>query len=121
MLVRITDFSSLTEEKERLKNFLTAEDVSERVVFAGKLVLCELVGNILRHSAAFAEVESKIENGFFEMIVRASDGYLPPPKSSCSDVFSEGGRGLFIVDEICASRTCTKDGVCVRIRLENEK
>ena len=118
MRVRITDLPSLADGKERLKQFLAEHAVPENAVFAGKLVLCELVGNILRHSSAFAEVESRIERGFLELFVRASDCYLPPDTSCCSEVFSEGGRGLFIVDSVCFSRTVTEDGVRVLIKIE---
>lgn len=117
MRLSITDLATLSEGKERLVQFLTEHAVSESATFAGKLVLCELVGNILRHSTAFAEVESKIEQGFLELTVRSSDCYLPPETSRCSDVYAEGGRGLFIVDSICHSRTAIKGGVRVLIKL----
>ena len=119
MILQIETLAALKEGLEQFKRFLIEEQVGETGVFHGKLVFSELVGNILKHSSATARVQSKIEDGFIEISVRASDGFIPPQTSCCSDVYDEGGRGLFIVDKICYKRFCDEDGT-VRVLIQTE-
>ena len=120
MIVRIADLCSIKRELDRLSAFLEEKQVIGDALFHSKLVFAELVGNIIRHSKAQAEVESKVEDGFVQLTVRATDGYIPPKKSECSDVYAESGRGLYLVDAVCYSREETADGVKILIRIENK-
>ncbi len=117
MILQIETLSALQEGLEQIKNFLTKQNIGETGVFHGKLVFSELVGNILKHSSATARVQCLVQNGFIEMSVQASDGFTPPQTSSCSDVYEEGGRGLFIVDKVCCKRFLNKDGT-VKVLIE---
>lgn len=118
MKIRITDTLSAKAELDRLSAFLEQEKVIGDALFHSKLVFSELVGNILRHSKAYAEVESNVDGEFVHLFIRSSDGYVPPKSSVCSDVYAEHGRGLFLVDAVCYSREETGGGVKILIRIE---
>lgn len=119
MLIQVKNQIALKGALDQIRRFLEAEGATEDAQFRSKFVLTELVGNIFKHSRAIAEVESRIEDGFVELIVRSSDGYLPPKQSVCSGVYEEGGRGLYLVDAVCSSRENTERGLKVRIRIED--
>lgn len=118
MLIKVKNQTALKGALDKIRGFLEAEGATEDALFRSKFVLSEIVGNVFKHSQAFAEVESRISDGFVELTVRASDGYLPPKQSVCSDVYEEGGRGLFLVDAVCSSRESTKQGLKIRIRID---
>ena len=45
-----------------------------------------------------------------------------PEKGICSDVYAENGRGLFLVDSVCQTRSQTKDGeIHVTIAIKTHK
>ena len=79
-------------------------------VFDCRLVLNELVGNVLRHSSGVALVKSRVEENRIEIFVRSTAAFFPPEKSVCSSANAEGGRGLFLVDSVSVSRTVAPDG-----------
>lgn len=120
MKTRITDMLSIKRELERLSEYLQSEQVIGETLFHSKLVFSELVGNILRHSKAYAEVESKVDGDFVHLYIRSSDGYMPPKCSVCSDVYAENGRGLFLVDTVSYSREEFAGGIKVLIKIEKE-
>lgn len=110
MILQIETLSAMQRGLEKIKQFLAEEKIGETGIFHSKLVFSELVGNVLKHSSATAKVQCRIQNGFIEMSVQASDGFTPPQESSCSDVYEEGGRGLFLVDHVCYKRLLCEDG-----------
>lgn len=116
--ITVADFSAFEEMKTALIEYLLPLGVSPQKLFDSKLVLSELVGNVLRHSAASAEVEGRLADGFIELCVKASDGFVPKSTAFCSCVDAESGRGLFLVDSVSCVRTVTADGkVKVLIKL----
>ena len=99
--------------------FLSDFGLSTENVFDCRLVANELIGNVLRHAKGQASLKSNIENGFVEMIVFSSVPFTPPQKATCSDVYAENGRGLFLVDNVCFERTITPDGgILVKIKIK---
>lgn len=100
----------MKEAMKKLCDFLAESDIPDGCVFDSKLVASELMSNILRHSNGIASLESEIRGEFIELKVHSSVRFCPPEKSRCSDVFAENGRGLFIVDNVCAERSFTEDG-----------
>lgn len=110
MVLTIKTRLELDNALARLEEFLSAQKIGDEHIFHSKLVLSELVGNILRHSQGFAHFHSELKDGFIQLKIYASDCFLPPKQSKCSDVFAESGRGLFLVDSVCFERTYTDDG-----------
>ena len=110
MFIEVKNYEALKEAMKQLCDFLAESDVPEEDVFDSKLVVSELVGNVLRHSDGIASLEGEIRGNFIELKVHSSVRFCPPEESCCPDVMSEGGRGLFIVDSVCTERTFTEDG-----------
>lgn len=110
MFIEVKNYEALQEAMKRLCEFLAESEVPEDNVFDSKLVVSELVGNILRHSDGVAFLESEIRGEFIELKIHSSVSFCPPEESRCSDVFAESGRGLFIVDSVCTERSFTEDG-----------
>ena len=118
MVLTIKTRLELDAALAQLDEFLSSQNVPDEGVFQSKLVMSELVGNVLRHSQGFARFHSELQDGFIQLRIYASDCFLPPKTSNCSDVFAESGRGLFLVDSLCFERSYTQDGgVKVLIKL----
>ncbi len=110
MLLEINDYESLHAEMKRLCCFLAENHASETAVFNGRLAVTELVGNVLKHAKATATVKVETEDACIAVYVYSSKPFIPPLKSRCSNVDSEHGRGLYLVDSVCQSRSVTPDG-----------
>ena len=54
---------------KRLSEYLEESDIPEENVFDSKLVVSELVGNVLRHSDGVASLEGEIQGEFIELKV----------------------------------------------------
>ena len=119
MFIKVDNFIALQTAMERLCEFLQNRNVPQENVFDSKLVVSELVGNVLKHSRGVATLESEVADGLISIKVSSSTVFIPPEKSVCSDVYAEHGRGLFLVDSVCESRTTTDKGeilVTIKIR-----
>ncbi len=88
---------------------------SPEVVFDCKLVIDELVSNVLQHGGGRAVLT--VERGrAIRISVRGENKFRPPEKSTLSPADAERGRGLYLVDALVASRTYSdKDGITVII------
>lgn len=116
----IATFVQLKETLQALSDALFAAGACEDGVFKSKLVVSELVGNALRHGAGGrAKLICRIDGALAELSVRSFPTFVPPEKCGCADVYSENGRGLFLVDECCDERSVSEDGfvrVVVKIK-----
>ena len=93
-----------------ISRYLEENAVPKEKVFDCRLVVNELVGNVLRHSDGSASVKGNVKEGCIEIYVRSTQAYIPPEVSVCSPAAAEGGRGLYLVDSVSVSRTVTPDG-----------
>ena len=84
--------------------------VPQDKIFDCRLIVNELVGNVLRHSDGYASLRNIVEPGRIEIYIRSTQAFFPPIESRCSPVTAEGGRGLFLVDSVSISRTVTDEG-----------
>lgn len=120
MIFQIDNYLSLREAIENVSRFLTECDVPAERVFDTRLVVSELVGNVLRHAKTTATLGVEIRGGFVEMHVRSELPFVPPTVSRKAEVFAESGRGLFLVDSVSEERVSTTDGgIRVRIRISD--
>ncbi len=119
MNVEIVSFEQLHTALKDLAEMLSLAGACEDGIFRSKLVLSELVGNALKHGAERkARVECIVDGDEAKIRVLSEPAFLPPEKSECSEVFSENGRGLYLVDECAESRFVTKDGwICVTVKI----
>lgn len=119
IVLKVPDAASLQGALERLKDFLIGNGISQECVFDSKLVACELLGNVLRHTDREAQLRGKIVGEFIELKVFSSEAFELPKEIVCSDVSCEHGRGLFLVQELCEGRIVSEpDGIVVKIRIE---
>ena len=90
----------------------------ENIVFDCKLVIDELVSNVLQHGGgkAYLTVETREEIFIF---VRGENSFRPPERSVLSPLDAEHGRGLYLVDALVSSRTFSEEeGIAVTISLK---
>ena len=118
MIFRIDNYVSLREAMESVNRALAEQDVSDERMFDARLVVSELVGNVLRHAQTTATLAVEIEDVFVKVIVQSDLPFVPPAVSKKAELLAESGRGLFLVDSVSEERTCTKDGqICVRRKI----
>ncbi len=119
MRFEVKDHAALQRAVEAFCRFLKTENVPEERVFDSRLAINELVGNVLRHTDGVADFCGQVKDGFVEVCVRSAKRFTPPEKSVLpADVFSEHGRGLFLVDSVSEERVAMEDGgIKVRIRI----
>ena len=120
MIFEVNDYAALKRAVESFCGFLRDKQVPEERVFDSRLVVNELIGNILRHSNGKASFQGGIQDGFVEIYIRStqSTAFIPPEKTALpAEITSEHGRGLFLVDSVSSERIVLKDGVCVKIRI----
>lgn len=120
MFIKVQNREAMKRAISVLTDFLFERDVPEDCVFYSKLVVSELIDNIFRHSDGDASLTGEVKGEFIELTVNSSAYFCPPTESRCSDVYAESGRGLFLVDSVCAERTATEEGgIKVRIRISS--
>ena len=119
MRFEIHNLTAMQEALERLCEFLIQENIPSGNVFDSKLVVSELIGNVLKHSDGIASLEWGVEGGFIRLKINSTSPFTHPTKSSLPPVYSEHGRGLFLVDSVCEERITTADGgILVRIKIQ---
>ena len=106
----VNNLNELRERAKSLVDFLATAGVPLDYAFDSRLIVCELVGNVLKHGRSIATMEAVVEGGEIRLTVYAENGCLPPSVSVCSEVTAEGGRGLYLVDRLSFERTVTVDG-----------
>ncbi len=118
MIFEIKDYQAMHAAIAKLCDTLQKSSIPSERVFDSKLVISELVGNVLRHTDGKATLHGEINGEFIELTVYSSTAFLPPEKSRPADVYAESGRGLFLVDAVCEKRTLTDEGgILVKIKI----
>ena len=117
MIFEIDDYLSLRKAVENVSRFLAERDVPAERVFDARLVMSELVGNVLRHAKTVATLGVEFDGRFVELLVRSELPFVPPAVSRKAEVFAESGRGLFLVDSVSEERSSTTDGA-IRVRIK---
>ena len=119
MKFEIKDIETMQQSVADFCRFLSNFGLSEDNIFSCRLVANELLGNILRHAKGEASLHGDIEKEFVVLTIRSSSTFIPPKTSVCSDVYAESGRGLFLVDSVCAERITAPNGdVLVKIKIK---
>ncbi len=115
----IKDYADFKIAVDTFCSFLSNHSVSEEKVFDSKLIVHELIGNVLQHSGGSAFLRVEIEDGSIHIAVRAEKVFQPPEKGARPSTNAERGRGIFLVDELSERRTFTKNGeILVRIQCD---
>lgn len=117
MIFEIDNYTSLRGAMEAVSQLLAERNVASERVFDTRLVISELVGNVLRHAKTSATLGVIFSGECIELRVCSEMPFVPPAVSKKVEVFAESGRGLFLVDSVSEERTCTKDGE-IRVRIK---
>ena len=119
MYFEIGDHAALQSALDRMCARLSEENISEGVVFDSKLVVNELVINVLRHGGGRAFFRAEKRGNELLLCVRGENAFCPPAVSRCSAVSDECGRGLFLVDAVCLRREYSEEnGITVYLKLD---
>lgn len=117
MVFEIDNYVSLRSAMEVVSRLLAERNVASERVFDTRLVISELVGNVLRHAKTSATLSVEFNGECIELCVCSEIPFVPPKISRKVEVFAESGRGLFLVDSVSEERTCSKDGE-IRVRIK---
>lgn len=119
MYFEIDDYNALKHALQRLCAGLEECSVPEETVFDSKLVANELLSNVLQHGGGKAYFYAELKENEITLSVKSACRFRPPEISSCADVDSECGRGLFLVDRLSSARDYSEErGICVIIKIE---
>lgn len=119
MKFHVDDIRALRAALDSMCSALEAQAVSENAVFDCKLVANELLVNALRHGGGHAVFTAEKHEDEVVIRVRSGGRFCPPEHPACSEVDSECGRGLFLVDALSVSRSYSEeDGICVIVRVQ---
>lgn len=119
MIFEIENYLALKSAVEELCEYLALNKVADERIFDSKLVVYELLGNVLQHSGGGAKLALELLQEYIELKVMAERVFCPPEKGECAEVTAEHGRGLFLVDSVSAQRAFTEDGgILVRIKIK---
>ena len=116
---QIIDAATLRRAIEDAHSFLADIGLDETCLFYSKLVFNELASNAVKHTQAGGEVGIIILEERVEITLLGDEPFRMPKASVCADVYAEGGRGLFLIDSVCAQREELEKGV--KIVLERKK
>ena len=115
MIFEIRDYETLRQSVDRLCALLETEQVALQKIFDSKLVLYELLGNVLKHSQGGAKWSGELAGEYVELRIIAENAYEPPERGKCAEVYAENGRGWFLIDHLCEERFYENGEIFVRI------
>lgn len=119
LVFKVTNSMTLQAALEELTSFLDEMGIDGERIFDSKLVACELLGNVLRHTDGETELRGEVKDGNIELKITSDFPFELPGKIVCSEAFCEHGRGLFLVNELCEGQVFSEsDGIRVRLRME---
>lgn len=113
MRFEIDNFLALREALSKICGEIAAQGVPDGRVFDCKVVVDELVSNVLQHGGGRAYLSVCLAE-YIEIRVRGEQAFRPPKQSVCSAVDEERGRGLYLVDALSFRRSYSEeDGIVV--------
>ena len=110
MVFEIVSYESLKRAVDDFCAFLFSKNIPDDRIFDSRLAAFELLGNVLKHSEGGAKFSATVEEEHIELKILGANRYCPPEKGTCAEVYSEQGRGLYLVDSVGAERIVTDDG-----------
>ena len=111
MIFEIYNYETLRAAVDKFCVFLSEKQVGQEKIFDARLVLFELLGNVLKHSDdGKAELCGAVSGEYVEMRIITEKTFYLPENSSLAEVNAESGRGIFLVDSVCEKRVYNEDG-----------
>jgi anti-sigma regulatory factor (Ser/Thr protein kinase) len=97
------DARSAMDARARFVEFLLGADCDRDFIDRAELVFGELLGNVVRHAPGSVEISVDSNDEWLVLHVFDSGPPIGPARHRLpDDVFSERGRGLFIVEQLAA-------------------
>jgi anti-sigma regulatory factor (Ser/Thr protein kinase) len=99
----VDDARRAVDARTHFVEFLHGADCDEDFIDRAELVFGELLGNVVRHAPGSLEIS--IDSNDDSMVLHVIDSGPPftlTERRLPDDVFSERGRGLFIVEQLAA-------------------
>jgi anti-sigma regulatory factor (Ser/Thr protein kinase) len=119
MLFKVNSYTDLQAALERMCDGLLAQGMTKDSVFDCKLVACELLGNALKYGGGEASLLLQVQEQMVVLKVASASFFALPEQITCSHLFAESGRGLFLVNTLCEGQIFTEeDGIVAKIRIE---
>ncbi len=115
---KVADLGSMNRQLARFIDYLENMQVNADAVFDSRLVSCELITNALKHTGGVADFRGSMVEGEIVISVRSDSingGFVVP---NLPDALAEGGRGLYIVNEISGGNVLISGGtVTVKLKI----
>ena len=108
---KVDNLKNMKSELNAFCELLRGSGATDDDVFAGKLIACELITNVIRHGGDEAEFTGSVTGDKIVITVSAESLKGIDFKRPVPDVFAESGRGLYIIRSLCYGEIeCGKDG-----------
>ena len=91
MIFKIENYLALREAAEQFTAFLIEKKVDKERAFDCKLIVYELIGNVLKHSGGNATLYGEVEDGLICLKIGAERPFCPPNTAVCKN---RGGKAL---------------------------
>lgn len=98
----VDDLKEINGRLRVFSEFLSSEHISDDDIFASKLVSCELLTNVIRHGGERAYFKGEILSDTIRITVMADCQNTVNLFPVLPDVYSESGRGLYIIRSVCS-------------------
>ena len=119
MYLKVENYAAMQTALDELCTFLIENGISQDLVFDSKLIACELLGNVLKYTEGESGLYGEIKDGFIGLKISSNSYFALPEKIVCSDILSEHGRGLFLVNKLSGGRIVSEeDGIFVKIKID---
>ena len=94
---KVDNLKNMNAELKSFADFLRLSGADDDDIFASKLVSCELITNVIRHSGEEAEFFAELFPDRIQITVVAKGLDGVNIRTEVPDVFAESGRGLYII------------------------
>jgi len=94
---KVDNLKNMSSELRGFADFLREQCIDDEDIFASRLVSCELITNVIRHSGEAAEFKGELFSDRIIVTVTAKSLEGLDVRTEIPDVFAESGRGLYIV------------------------
>lgn len=112
---KVDNLKNMKSELQAFTEFLRRAGCDDDEIFAGKLVSCELITNVIRHGGDEAKFTGAIEGDGIIITVTADSFKGVDLSGPVPDVFAESGRGLYIVKSFCHGEIERGDGGALKV------
>lgn len=98
---KVDNLKNMKAELNAFCELLRGSGAADDDIFAGKLIACELITNVILHGGDEAEFTGSLTGDKIVITVTAESLRGVDLKRPAPDVFAESGRGLYIIRSLC--------------------